>query len=448
MSSFEKRVVWTEGMMLMPQHFQQQSRYFESQIRGQVAFTREHHWGFYDLVIDKSLLKTGKFRVSSASGILPDGSYFSLPETDCAPAAIDIDESLLGKKIYLAVALTSSSQIEVARSGMQERVVRFMLEEIEVHDATDSSSLKTPLEVAGLKFYLLSDNDSLGAFACLPIAVIQDITRNKEVVVDEEFVPPTINVLCSSFVRGFLSELNHLITNRVQALASRVSVAGKASTFEVQDFLMLQSLNRCLPQVRHISAAGVLQPEPLYVFLTSLIGEMSVFTNASKLYAEQPAYEHNNLTVVFRILFEQLRQVFSTVLEQNAIQVPLIEKKYGVRVGVVSDKTMFGTCGFVLAVNADLPPDEIRQYLPPQLKIGSVEQIKELVNLQLPGISINTLAVAPREIPYKRNCVYFELIPKGSYWQSLSQSGGIALHIGANIPGLVVELWAIRNGEK
>lgn len=448
MSSFEKRVVWTEGMMLMPQHFQQQSRYFESQMRGLISLTREHHWGFFDLVIDKSALKTGKFRVSSASGILPDGTYFNLPETDGAPAAIDIDESLLNKKIYLAVALISPGQSEITRNNTQERVVRFMLEEVEVHDVTEPSSLKTPLEVSGLKFYLLNDNDSLGAFACLPVAVIEDINRNKEVVLDEEFVPPAINVLCNGFVRGFISELNHLITNRAQALASRVSVAGKASTFEVQDFLMLQSLNRCLPQVKHLHSASSLQPESLYVFLTSLIGELSVFTSASKLYLEQPAYEHENLSVVFKILFDQLRQIFSTVLEQNAIQVPLVEKKYGVRVGVVADKTMFGSCGFVLAVNADLSPDEIRQYLPPQLKIGSVEQIKELVNLQLPGISINTLAVAPREIPYKRNCVYFELIPKGSYWQSLSQSGGIALHIGANIPGLVVELWAIRNGEK
>ena len=164
MTSFEKRVVWTEGMMLMPQHFQQQSRYFESQMRGQVGLTREHHWGFFDLVIDKSFLKTGKFKIASASGILPDGSYFNLPDIDCAPVAIDIDESLLNKKVYLAVALSSQDQTEVSRSVATERVVRFMLEEIEVHDATEPSSIKTPLEVSGFKFYLLSDKSLMNKY--------------------------------------------------------------------------------------------------------------------------------------------------------------------------------------------------------------------------------------------------------------------------------------------
>jgi len=448
MASFEKRVVWTEGMMLLPQHFQQQTRFVESQIRKQIAFSCAHHWGFNHLVVDPALLRSGKFRLLSASGILPDGSYFDIPGTDAAPAAIDIDESLLHKKIYLAVPLAEPGQTEVSRTAGKENVVRLKLEEVELTDVTESSALKSPIEVAGLQLTLLTDNDALGAFSCLPLAMIIDITRSREVTLDPEFLPPAISFSFSSHIQGFMTELTHLLSHRTQALASRVSIAGKASTFEVQDFLMLQLLNRTLTQARYLSLAAQLRPEELYLFMTGLLAEMSVFIKANKLYLEQPNYEHDNLTPVFKTLIDQLRQAFSVVLEQNAVQIQLTEKKYGIRVGVVADKTMFTSCGFVLAVNADIGPEEIRQYLPPQVKIGSVEQIKELVNLQLPGISINTLAVAPREIPYKRNCVYFELVPKGPYWQSLSQSGGIALHIGANIPGLLIELWAIRNGEQ
>ena len=156
----------------------------------------------------------------------------------------------------------------------------------------------------------------------------------------------------------------------------------------------------------------------------------------------------NHRTNVFSILIDELRQTFSAVLEQNSISIPLQEKKYGIRVGVVSDKTLFTGASFILAVTADISADEIRQYFPPQVKIGAVEQIKELVNVQLPGILLNNLAVAPREIPYQRNYVYFELIPKGEYWQALVQSGGIAIHIGTNFPNLSMELWAIRSGNE
>jgi type VI secretion system protein ImpJ len=81
------------------------------------------------------------------------------------------------------------------------------------------------------------------------------------------------------------------------------------------------------------------------------------------------------------------------------------------------------------------------------VKIGAIEQIKELVNVQLPGIQLNNLAVAPREIPYQRNSVYFELVPKGEYWTALSESGGIALHVGTKFPNLSMELWAIRGNQ-
>lgn len=448
MASFEKRVVWTEGMMLLPQHFQQQTRFVESQIRKQIAFSRPHHWGFHHLVVDQALLKTGKFRLQSASGIFPDGSYFDIPGTDDAPPAIDIDESLLQQKVYLSVPLVELGQTEVSRNTGKENLVRLKLAEVELTDVTEASALKSPIEVAGLQLSLLTDKDERGAFACIPLALVIDISRSREVTLDPEFLPPAISFSFSGHIQGFITELTHLLSHRTQALASRVSIAGKASTFEVQDFLMLQLLNRYLTQARYLSIAAHLSPEELYLFMTGLLAEMSVFIKSNKLYLDQPNYEHENLSAVFKTLIEQLRQAFSVVLEQNAVQIQLTEKKYGVRVGVVADKTMFNSCGFVLAVNADITPEEIRQYLPPQVKIGSVEQIKELVNLQLPGIAINTLAVAPREIPYKRNCVYFELVPKGQYWQSLSQSGGVALHIGANIPGLVIELWAIRNGEK
>ena len=30
------------------------------------------------------------------------------------------------------------------------------------------------------------------------------------------------------------------------------------------------------------------------------------------------------------------------------------------------------------------------------------------------------------------------------YWEELSQSGGIAFHIGGHFPGLKLELWAIK----
>ena len=81
---------------------------------------------------------------------------------------------------------------------------------------------------------------------------------------------------------------------------------------------------------------------------------------------------------------------------------------------------------------------------PATIKIGSVEKIRELVNLQLPGVTLRPLAVAPRQIPYHAGFAYFELERSGEHWNVLQTSGGIALHVGGEFPGLQIEFWAIR----
>ena len=86
----------------------------------------------------------------------------------------------------------------------------------------------------------------------------------------------------------------------------------------------------------------------------------------------------------------------------------------------------------------------MRSGLPKQIKIGSVEVIRDLVNKQIPGISISAMPVAPRQIPFHVGFCYFELDRSGEHWGLLSKTGGIALHVAGGFPELELELWAIR----
>lgn len=443
--AWEKRIVWSEGMMLQPQHFQQQSRYHESQLRNAIGLCQPHSWGIFSVEIDKSHLKTGKFSIAGAEGILPDGSYFCFPNVDVIPAALDITEDHLNKTLYLALTIRRHGNTETMRDNHEGIQYRYQVTEHDARDISGTSSLQQTLEVAGLSFCLLSDNDNLNEFSCIPIGYIEDVSESGVITLKNDFIYPALNIKQHPFIKGFISELVNLAQHRVNALSARVSVLGKATTTEVSDFLMLQTLNRHLPLIKYLDSAEHITPLDLYQKFISLIGDMCTFIKADKQVPELPTYQHTNLTETFNGLIDELRQAFSVVLEQNSINIPLQEKKYGIRVGPISDKTLFTSASFILAVTADISPDEIRQYFAPQVKIGAVEQIKELVNLQLPGVQLNSLAVAPREIPYQRNYVYFELLPTGEYWTALAQSGGIALHIGTNFPNLSMELWAIRS---
>jgi type VI secretion system protein ImpJ len=141
---------------------------------------------------------------------------------------------------------------------------------------------------------------------------------------------------------------------------------------------------------------------------------------------------------------EDLRQSLSMVLEQNAIQIDLQERNYGVRVAVIPDIELIRSANFVLAVHADLPADVLRTRFPTQVKIGPVERIRDLVNLHLPGVTLRALPVAPRQIPYNAGYNYFELDTSHELWKQVERSGGLAMHLAGDFPELALEFWAIR----
>ena len=56
--SWQKKVVWSEGMFLKPQHFQQQERYFEFFSHTRNLPVEGFFWGFRELAIDPADYQT------------------------------------------------------------------------------------------------------------------------------------------------------------------------------------------------------------------------------------------------------------------------------------------------------------------------------------------------------------------------------------------------------
>ena len=61
--SDKNRVVWSEGLFLRPQHFQQQDRHFEALVEGRAGTLRADSWGFTELELERDLLAIGKVAV-------------------------------------------------------------------------------------------------------------------------------------------------------------------------------------------------------------------------------------------------------------------------------------------------------------------------------------------------------------------------------------------------
>jgi type VI secretion system protein ImpJ len=439
--SWNNNVIWWQGLFIRPQHFQQHDRYLESLVEGRCASLRPFSWGFEELHLDPQLLPIGKVGIRSARGVFPDGTPFDIPNDVSPPTPLDVSSEVSDVIVHLAVPVRRPGAVDVGGDG--RGLARYVPHEHSALDSTVRGSAAVPLQVARLDTRLLLDTDRREDFATLGAAHIVEARADRNVILDESFTPPVLRCQAAVRLAGFLNELEGLLHHRAEALAGRVSDAGRGAA-EIADFLLLQAVNRHEPLVAHLAKLPGLHPEDLYRVLVGMAGEFTTFTASGKRPPPFPEYRHDALRETFAPVVTSLRESLSMVLEQTAIPIPLVEKKFGIRVATITDRSLLGTAAFVLAVRADVPTEEIRRRFGRQVKMGPVERIRDMVNSQLPGIALNPLPVAPRQIPYHAGCVYFELERSGEHWATLKTSGGFALHVGGEFPGLELEFWAIR----
>ncbi|MCG8671491.1 MAG: type VI secretion system baseplate subunit TssK [Pseudomonadales bacterium] len=438
------KVVWSEGMFLRPQHFQQQERYMERYVDQRSNALHAYGWGFHQLVLDQELLKQGKIAIVSASGVLPDGTPFNIPQDDETPAVLEIPENIHNEMVYLGVPLKRSGALETNVGTQQQSLARYNAIDNEVRDSTDPAGELQQLQIGQLQLKLLRETEDLSGFACLGIARIVESREDKQVILDDQYIISCLDITAAQRLEGFLTELSGLLHHRGEALAARLADSGRSGSAEIADYMLLQLVNRLEPLVIHLANHKGLHPLALYTELVQMAGEMATFTTRNKRPISFEHYLHDRLQETFAPLFQGLRQSLSMVLEQTAIPLELAERKYGIRVSPVSDRSLITGSVFVLAVKADIPDEELRVRFPAQIKIGPVEKIRQLVNAQLPGIGLRALPVAPRQIPYHAGYTYFELDSKSDFWRDMQQSGGFALHVGGDFPGLELEFWAVR----
>jgi predicted component of type VI protein secretion system len=64
--SWNSKVVWSEGMLLQPQHLQQHDRYLQAQLEARVRDLQPYGWGHARLQIDQQQLALGKLSLQAA----------------------------------------------------------------------------------------------------------------------------------------------------------------------------------------------------------------------------------------------------------------------------------------------------------------------------------------------------------------------------------------------
>lgn len=443
--SYNNKVVWADGYLLRSQHFQQERRYLEHFVDHRVRALMSYGWGFTALEVDRDLLAIGKVGLAKVEGLFADGTPLVLPGNDEMPKPLDVDPDVKDEIVYLSLPVASPGQQEVF-FDKEEALTRHGLREVDIRDETSAQAGDTALlQLAAIRPQLRLQSQALEGFITLGTVRIREVRSDRQVVLDDQYVAPMLDARSHAQLDSVITQISSLLQHRGQELGGRVSASGRGGAAEITDFLMLQTVNRYDPLFRHFRTLERLHPKYLFETAVQLAGELATFNEGGRP-PEFPIYDHDALERVFEPIVLSIREGLERVIVRRAEPIDLRrhpdrEQWYLAQIG---DTSLIDGATFVLSVSADVPADKLRQTFPKSAKVAAKEDINEVVKNLLPGVALMPMNSAPRQIPYHAGNIYFEMDTSSDLWAGMQKTGGLALHLGQRIPGVELELWAIR----
>lgn len=443
------KVIWKEGIFLQPQHFQLLERFLLETLNARIVSENSYFYGLTEMVLDEDALSNGTLVLRKCSGILPDGTCFSIPRNHSAPPSKTLSDLFSHQKqhidFYLGVALVKEGRCSVGyeQSDTPSRFRSFIEN---VPDEVTGGDPKE-IELGNLNFRLFLEGEPLDDFSCV---IAGRIKRNADgkYVLQEDRIPPLLRIDGSRFLMNNLRSLLELLYAKSSEISEKRSqLKGGMAKFSSSDeslYRLLELINSYTPLLEHYYSTASVHPFELFKLLTMFSGGMSVFSSEINL-KNFPRYDHQQIWAALGSLMEMIRKVLDADLSAGCIRIPFEQVEPSIYVCKIKNERLFSEARFFLGVSAgDIPEKELIVGSLQRIKMSSRDRLELLISSALPGLPLLHVANPPENLPKKQGFVYFCLDQQDRIWDGMRSSGTIAFYFPHSYPELNVELIALR----
>jgi type VI secretion system protein ImpJ len=255
-----------------------------------------------------------------------------------------------------------------------------------------------------------------------------------------------LDIRAHGVLRSLIDELQSTLSVRLASTSAQRVLTTGGGVADLIELLLRQAIAEYRIRLANLDAFDPLPPALLYQELVGLLGRLSVLPGVDdQLAAREFHYHHDDLQSSFEPLAMTLREALARVIETPVL--PLRFEDRGDQVHICIVDRQWNLKKLLFAFSAAMPADKLRQLLPQQAKLGAVEQIQKLVDLQLPGARLIALPHPPHQIPYYAQSTYFEVESTDPFWKQTMAGSAMALRIVGDFPELRFEAWGLRDGK-
>jgi type VI secretion system protein ImpJ len=449
MSKYRK-VVWNEGMLLTPHHFQQADNYQEELLNSRLRSVVSYEYGVLEIQINHEAIANGNFQVTSCRAVLSDGLMINFPDTDAVPDLRPVKDHFspeaetLGVHLAIPAKKFGTANFQ-ANGGKADLNLRFLQEGSLVKDETSGTN-EQPLSFARPNLRIIFDDELRDGFTTLKIAELKRTTTG-QLMISNEFIPPILKVAANTWLTDMLRQIVEILITKSSSLGEqrrqRTSSLADFTTSEIAVFWLLHTVNSAIPAMSHFFHTPLVHPEKLYLVMAELAGKMMTFS--TELHPKDIVkYDHEDLYFTFYNLSTQLKDLMETVIPSRCVPIPLEKITPTMYIGRVEDERLLKEAEFYLAVNAQMPESKLIEDIPRVVKIASRDVIDTVVGRALPGVVLSHANPPPAPIPTRIGFRYFMLDSTGAYWEGIKGSKVVAVYVPEKVPDEKLEMYAVK----
>ena len=437
----EDNVIWSEGLLLSPQHFQQQDRHHKSCTKFLLKSICSTEYGFTRLVLNKVHLASSKFTIDQCEGIFRDGTPFSLS----SPLSIDIPDGYSNKKIYLL--LPSNGFIDNTGSEPATSSATFTRKEKSLTDCTQEDGDVLPVDLASLNLRLELEPNVRGHLNLLEVAVVVESDSKVGILLSDCFIPPCIDYKVSDLLKDRVSEVCSAMLSRGQAIEERIFAGNNAVSYQAQlkDIQTLRLVNHWNQKIGSWEWSYTLKGTSyVYSQLVLLLAELRA--NEGKSLELCPAWQPSK---AYELLATMIDKILSHLRSKETYTVTKLDwdkRLFPTHFLLLAhvNRNLLSTGRFVVSVSCDLGVDHLLESFPRSIKLSGQRDISVLVKNSLSGVPLRALPFAPNELVANHRSAYFEVDNTSPYWKKIiERQEPIALQIDEQFYNANIELFVI-----
>ncbi|WP_300631512.1 type VI secretion system baseplate subunit TssK [Pseudomonas sp.] len=444
------RPLWAAGALLSPQQFQQQARW-EAWANEQLSrLSLAHPWGVQAVGFDLDALRLGKLKATQLRLRLPDGTWIDTEQVDRLPPAVALAQLLTndGEQalVHLALPLEQANGNNcLFAEGRADRPTRYCQSWREVQDiyADEVQSIGVLEHALSLR---LHTNDNADYLTCPVARLMRDAQGAWSL--DASYVPPLLSFAAHA---GLLNQLDNLLTQlsakRQRLMGMRRESNQRMADFAVADvslFWLLNALNTYQPVLADLCEFPERHPEQVYQQLIKLAGSLLTFSLEHDI-DRIPGYRHEHLESVFPPLMHTVSLLLEASLPSRVIALQLEAHGANRWQVTLSEPRLREHDGadFYLSVRCRLPAAQLQDQFPRLCKIGTPDEVDDLVNAALDGIPLQSLSHVPAAIPLRLENQYFALNLGHPRGQAVLDEGVCAFYVPSTLADVKLELFAV-----